>query len=263
VIALPTAPWAHYLGDLCAWVAAAAAALIQHRCWPDQARGLARTTEPGYFLMLAVCGLIGAWLAGTLNSMPVSLAPSHSVAGALAGGILGVELWKLRHGVRRSTGGAFVLPLCVGIAVGRMGCLFSGLADFTFGTPAHLPWAVDFGDGVGRHPVQAYEALAMALFAAAYVHGRRVKADWAAEHGFHAFVIYYAAQRFVWEFIKPYPAVAGPFNLFHLLAVGMIAYGIVWWRRGAGPGAIPGVARAEGGSLCVPQPDDQPLRDLP
>ena len=232
MIAIPTAPWAHYVGDLCAWGAAAAAAAWQHRRWPGEALGLARVTAPGYYLMLAVCALAGAWLAGTLNSMPFSLAPSHSVAGALAGGIFGVELWKLRHGVRRSPGGAFVLPLAVGIAVGRLGCLFSGLPDLTYGIACELPWAVDLGDGVGRHPVQAYEALAMAAFAVAYVRARQRQANWAVGHGFHAFVVYYACQRFAWEFLKPYPLVVGPFNLFHLLAVGMIVYGLVWWRRG-------------------------------
>ena len=50
-----------------------------------------------------------------------------------------VELWKWRRGVHRSTGGAFVLPLAVGIAVGRLGCFFSGLADYTYGAPARVP----------------------------------------------------------------------------------------------------------------------------
>ncbi len=33
----------------------------------------------------------------------------------------------------------------------------------------------------------------------------------------------YAAQRFVWEFLKPYPRVLGPLDLFQLLALVMIA----------------------------------------
>ena len=34
----------------------------------------------------------------------------------------------------------------------------------TYGTPTALPWGVDFGDGVPRHPVQLYEAATMAAF---------------------------------------------------------------------------------------------------
>lgn len=235
MIAVPTAWWAHYVGDACAWTAAFLAARWQHRRWPGDAGLLARTTAPGYYMALALGALAGAWLLGSANSLrSLAIVPSHSVAGALAGGILGVELWKLRHGVRRSTGGAFVLPFCVGLVLGRLGCFFAGLADFTHGVPTGLPWAVDLGDGVGRHPVQLYEALAMALFALAYIRARRAGRSWACSHAFHAMIIFYAAQRFVWEFVKPYPALAGPLNVFHLLMLGLAAYGVIWWRRGSG-----------------------------
>lgn len=197
MIVVPTSPWAHYLGDLCAWAAASAASLWQHRRWPQATRRLAGQTAPGYFVTLAVSALLGAWLLGSLNSMRSQiLAPSHSVAGALAGGILGVELWKWRHGVHGSTGGSFVLPLCVGLVVGRFGCLFAGRADFTYGTPTTLPWAVDLGDGVGRHPVPVYEAAAMAGFAVVYTRARLAGRRWARVHGFHVMTIFYAAQRF-------------------------------------------------------------------
>jgi prolipoprotein diacylglyceryltransferase len=90
---------------------------------------------------------------------------------------------------------------------------------------------VDLGDGIARHPVQLYESLAMAAFAAVYLRARVRGAVWAREHAFHAMVIVYAAQRFGWEFLKPYPAVLGPLNVFHLLMLGLIAYGLFWWRR--------------------------------
>lgn len=234
MIEVPTAWWAHYIGDLAAWSCAALAARWQYRRWPQEAQALAETTTPSYFIWLALGALAGAWLLGSANSLRSLLAaPSHSVAGALAGGIAAVELWKWRRGVRRSTGGAFVLPLAVGIAVGRLGCFFSGLPDFTYGAASSVPWAVDIGDGVARHPVQLYEALAMALFALVYLRARIAGVHWARAHAFHAFAIVYAVQRFVWEFAKPYPPLAGPFNVFHLLMGGMAAYGLVWWRYGS------------------------------
>jgi hypothetical protein len=232
LIALPTAPWAHYLGDLAAWAGAALMAFWQYRRWPAESRQLARRTEPSYFVTLGLCALIGAWLVGTLNmSGAGAFVPSHSIAGALAGGILGVEAWKWRRGVRQSTGGAFVAPLCVGIVLGRLGCLFAGLPDRTYGIPTGLPWAVDLGDGVGRHPVQFYEALAMGAFLAVYLRARSRGRRWAHEHAFHAMITVYAVQRFGWEFLKPYLSVVGPLNLFHLLMLGLIAYGLAWWRR--------------------------------
>ena len=239
MIHLPTAWWAHYIGDLAAWSAVALAGWWQYRRAPEELRALARVTEPSYHIGLALGAVAGAWLLGSANSLRSFVsAPSHSVAGALAGGIVAVELWKWRHGLRRSTGGAIVLPICLGLAIGRLGCLFSGLPDFTYGAPAQVPWAVEIGDGVARHPVQLYESLAMAAFALVFVRARHRGRGWARDHAFHALIIYYAATRFLWEFLKPYPAVAGPLNLFHFLMLGLVAYGLIWWRRGdpdAGP----------------------------
>src|SRR3982751_6090351 len=233
LIPVPTHPAAHYAGDAAAWVAAALAARWQHKRWPDEATALSKIVQPSYFVTLAIGALIGAWVLGSANSMRALVAaPSHSIAGALAGGIIAVELWKAAHKITVSTGAAFVLPICVGIIIGRLGCFFTGLPDYTFGIPADVPWSVDLGDGIGRHPVQLYESASMAVFLAIYLHARTNNAHWARHHAFHAMIIYYAAQRFLWEFLKPYPAVLGPLNVFHFLMVGLVAYGLFWWRRG-------------------------------
>jgi phosphatidylglycerol---prolipoprotein diacylglyceryl transferase len=50
-------------------------------------------------------------------------------------------------------------------------------------------------------------------------------------HGFQVFVLAYATQRFIWEWLKPYPAVVGPLNLFHLLSLGLAVYALVWIAR--------------------------------
>ena len=232
MIEVSTSPAAHYLFDALAWFGATAVSIWQYRKWPNEARRLSQITAPSYFVSLGAGALAGAWLFGSTNSMRSSLtAPSHSIAGALAGGIIAVELWKWSHQIRASTGGVFVLPICVGIIIGRLGCLFAGIADYTYGVPTGVPWAVDLGDGVGRHPVELYESLTMALFLAVYVHARLRGATWARQHAFQAMIIFYASQRFLWEFFKPYPAVLGPLNLFHLLMMGLVAYGLIWWRR--------------------------------
>jgi phosphatidylglycerol:prolipoprotein diacylglycerol transferase len=233
MIHVPTAPWLHHVFDVAAWLAAVLGGRWVYRRRRETVEQLARQTAPGYFLSLAIGGALGAWLLGSLNTLRAATPVlSHSIAGALAGAIIAVELWKRRHGVRGSTGGPFVVPLSLGIIVGRWGCLFAGRPDETYGTPTSLPWGVDLGDGVARHPVEIYESLAIVLFLTVYWRALARRRDWAIRHGFHAFILAYAVQRFAWEFLKPYPKLIGPFNLFHLLMIGLAAYAVVWIARG-------------------------------
>jgi len=88
---------------------------------------------------------------------PTVLFGGQSMVGGLLGGLIGVEVAKTLTGITRSTGDAFVMPVLLGLAIGRLGCFLAGLEDGTFGVATDLPWAIDFGDGVGRHPTQLYE----------------------------------------------------------------------------------------------------------
>ncbi len=231
MIVIQTDPAAHRIFDLFAWGSALAAgwAVTAWRL-PDARARFPR--ENGYVIALGIGAIIGAYLAGSLPSlMRGEGSLSHSVAGALAGAIVGVELYKAVRGIKGSTGAIFVAPFAVGIIVGRLGCLFSGLADGTYGTPTNLPWGVNLGDGVSRHPVQIYESLAMLLFLIAYLVSLAGRRDWAMKYGFYAMAIAYGAERFFWEFLKPYPTIVGPFNIFHLISLGLVVYGCVFIAR--------------------------------
>jgi prolipoprotein diacylglyceryltransferase len=187
---------------------------------------VARVADAGYFGSLAVGAIAGAYLSGSFTFWSDGVfALAHSIAGALVGGIAGVEVYKLARGIRMSTGIIFVGPFAAGVAVGRWGCLFAGLPDRTYGVASTLPWAVDLGDGIGRHPVQVYESLAMATFFFAFAAGLSARAPWAMRHGFYWLAIAYGVQRFFWEFLKPYPPLIGPFNHFHLMCVALVIYG--------------------------------------
>jgi phosphatidylglycerol---prolipoprotein diacylglyceryl transferase len=101
---------------------------------------------------------------------PAYLIGGKTIVGALAFGLLSVELVKRYIGLRTSTGDLYAIPLALGIAVGRIGCFLTGLSDNTYGTPTNLPWAIDFGDGIPRHPTQLYEiAFLLALTPALYL----------------------------------------------------------------------------------------------
>ena len=107
--------------------------------------------------------LCGAMFFGTSNTWLSGVhALGFSMVGGLAGAIAAIEAFKRITGITGSTGIAFAAPFAATVAVGRIGCFFAGLDDYTYGTPTGLPWGVDFGDGIRRHPVQLYEALSMA-----------------------------------------------------------------------------------------------------
>ena len=130
-----------------------------------------------------------------------------TLVGALLGGWIAVELTKMKIGVRSSTGDLFVLPLCAGIAVGRIGCFLSGLPDGTYGTATSLPWGVDFGDGIARHPTALYESAFMILFALVL---SRTAPRFARGQLFNVFMAGYLAFRLVVDAIKPgVPVVLG------------------------------------------------------
>jgi prolipoprotein diacylglyceryltransferase len=167
-----------------------------------------------------------AWRAGRLLALLFSPG-GKTIVGGLLGGWLGVELVKRVSGIRQRTGDLFALPLCVGIAVGRVGCLIAGLADDTYGKPTSLPWAVDLGDGIGRHPVQIYEILFLVLV------GIVVSRKWRLPEGarFRIFLGSYLAWRIVIDFLKPQPLVAG-MNVIQWAAVGGIFLLVLDWAVG-------------------------------
>ena len=223
----------HSLFEGLAWVAAIAIGWwARGRYFSHVPLPLPGQRYPVYLLLLWFGAAAGAYALGSLN-LELARIPEYgrSILGAIAGGIVVAEGYKAIAGFRGSTGAIFVLPLATAIAIGRLGCFSAGLAEYTYGTPTRLPWGVDFGDGIPRHPVQLYESFAMAGFALFFWLWLRRRPSTAAAYGFYAFVAFYAAQRFCWEFLKPYPAVLGPLNLFHLVAIGLLLYAAFMARR--------------------------------
>ena len=230
--------------DALAWAAAGLSFI-----WLTRFAGVrfprSRSHDLAYIAALVFGAGIGAFAFGSANlwlSQQEGLA--RSIEGALAGGIVAVELYKRSAGIIGRTGARFALPLAVGVAVGRIGCFFAGLDDFTYGTPTALPWAQDFGDGVPRHPVQLYESAAMAGFALAYVLYTMRGNPFVIENGFYLAIGFYGTQRFALEFIKPYGTLVGPFTLFHLLSAAIIAYAALMIATARSPRALDDTAVA-------------------
>lgn len=129
------------------------------------------------------------------------LIQGKTVVGAMLGGLIGVELTKKMIGLTRSTGDAFVYPLIVGTAVGRIGCFLTGLSDRTYGIATTLPCGVDFGDGISRHPTQLYEI----VFLLCLIIFIKVRSRYQRQEGdlFKFYMIAYLSFRLLVDFIKP------------------------------------------------------------
>ena len=218
----------HIAFDVFAWAAAGLSLLWLTRRSGVSFPAAATTRDLPYIAFLIFGAGVGAVLFGTANLwLSHEAGIARSIEGGIAGAIIAIELYKRMQGITERTGARFALPLAVGVAIGRIGCFLSGIEDFTYGTPTALPWGHDFGDGVLRHPVQLYESASMAAFALVYVVRVLRRNRFVIENGFYLAVGFYGAQRFLWEFVKPYGAAVGPFTLFHILSAGLVVYAIV------------------------------------
>jgi phosphatidylglycerol:prolipoprotein diacylglycerol transferase len=132
---------------------------------------------------------------------PAYLVSGKSIVGGLVGGWIAVEWIKRRLGITDSTGDLFAIPLSLGIAIGRVGCFLAGLPDQTFGIATTLPWGVDFGDGVLRHPTQLYEMAFLLTFSLAlwmFLRQPHRNGD-----AFKLFIAGYMGWRLLVDFLKP------------------------------------------------------------
>lgn len=210
--AMSTAEQAARVHGLFEFAAMALGAALYRRA--RRAGGLPAMSARGSFVLMAGL-LLGAalgnkavflverpdlWMAFWHDGAPLRL--GQSLVGGLLGGLIGIELAKWASHQPASTGDLMVLPLAAGIALGRLGCFLAGLHDDTYGLPSSLPWAVELGDGLPRHPTALYEIGFVALLAAGLAWQRR---SLAAVPGlaFKLFLAAYLGWRLLIDGLKP------------------------------------------------------------
>jgi phosphatidylglycerol:prolipoprotein diacylglycerol transferase len=157
----------------------------------------------------------------------------QTIVGGLLGGWLAVEWQKHRLRITQPTGDLLAVPIALGTAVGRIGCFLSGLPDGTYGVATMLPWGVNLGDGVARHPVALYETLFLVMLAAVLIHFQR-----RARVGdvFLAFMAAYFGFRLTIDFLKPAITLVSGLTAIQCAAVGGLAMAWhVWNRRRRSP----------------------------
>ncbi len=165
-------------------------------------------TRLGSIAAAIVGAAFGSWLLGWLADEqglagmfagPVPIVGRKTIVGALLGGLISVETWKRFSGVTRSTGDAFVVPLCVGIVIGRLGCISAGIEDGTHGLPTGAWWGLVLGEDVARHPVRVVEMVFAAVLGLALLRYRGLREG----DRFRAFMFAYLTFRLAVDFLKP------------------------------------------------------------
>lgn len=166
-----------------------------------------------WILIAATFGaLLGSRLVGALeNPTALMAAPKwwvyayqqKTVVGGLLGGLFLVELVKVLLKEKTSSGDLFVYPFILAMIIGRVGCFSMGVYEETYGLSSQLPWAMNLGDGLLRHPVALYEIVFLVLLWAGL---RSFEKKRAIANGarFKVFMLAYLAFRFSIDFIKPH-----------------------------------------------------------
>ncbi|WP_129714414.1 prolipoprotein diacylglyceryl transferase [Pedobacter sp. SYP-B3415] len=156
--------------------------------------------------------LAGSRLVGGLENYPEMAASTQkafyffsnkTIVGGLLGGLFGVEFTKAIAGEHKRSGDLFVFPIILALIIGRTGCFSMGLAEQTYGLRTGLPWGIDLGDGIPRHPVCLYEIFFLVLL---WLSLSWLKAKQPPQSGglFRIFMISYLIFRFMLDFIKPH-----------------------------------------------------------
>lgn len=182
------------------------------------------------FIGAALGAFIGSHVVGVLEN-PTLLSHfsliyfmgNKTIVGGMLGGLIGVELTKKQIGVTASSGDMMVYPLILAMIIGRTGCFLAGLEDGTYGIASKLPWAIDFGDGIRRHPTNLYEIIFWALLwiVLKIIEKRFVFADGAR---FKVFMVSYLIFRFLDEFIKPDYFFSFGLSVIQLVCIAGILY---------------------------------------
>jgi phosphatidylglycerol---prolipoprotein diacylglyceryl transferase len=158
----------------------------------------------------------------------------------LVGGYFGVEAAKWAMHIRVKTGDGFAAPVAAAIAVGRLACFFGGCC---FGTVTDLPWGVNFGDGLRRHPTQLYEfgfhltcaIILTRLQARGLFRGQLIK----------LYILTYLIYRFATEYIRPEEKVLLGLTAYQWAALVFAPVFAFLWLRDRGGQAVAAVSSGE------------------
>lgn len=148
---------------------------------------------------------------------------NKTVVGGFLGGLFGVEAMKKVIGEKQSSGDLFVFPMLLALIIGRVGCFSMGIYEETYGTVTALPWGMNLGDGLLRHPVSIYEIIFLITLWVALIQLEK-RQQLLSGARFKLFMVAYLLFRFGLDFIKPHYYSVIPFSVIQLACMGGLLY---------------------------------------
>lgn len=173
--------------------------------------GISRNNRIWIIIAATFGALLGARIVGSLEKAYELMITTEklqyfwgnkTILGGLLGGMLAVEGMKKVIGEKHSSGDLITFPLILGMIIGRIGCYSAGMYEETYGVPTSLPWGMNLGDGLMRHPVTLYEIL---FLISMWVFLVQFEKRYILTEGsrFKIFLMAYCLFRFLLDFIKP------------------------------------------------------------
>jgi phosphatidylglycerol:prolipoprotein diacylglycerol transferase len=155
----------------------------------------------------------------TAGSLTTFLFSGRTIIGGLLGGIIGSGITKKILGIKTKKGNLFAPAVALGVAVGRIGCFMEGCC---YGKPSEIFCAVDFGDGITRHPTQLYESAFMLMMFFILKYG--LKKDVKPGFLFKFLMIAYFIFRFFMEFIRTELVAFRGLTFFQIISIFVLIY---------------------------------------
>ncbi len=196
-----------------------------------EARQHHRLGERG--ILIAIGSLIGGTIGAKLLEWSIhlrfvfdhlhdwpALLSGRTIVGGFIGGTIGVMVTKRLLKITDKRGNFFAPGIALGVAIGRIGCFLRGCC---YGKPTTLPWGVDFGDHIARHPTQLYESLFMLIMFGMIQHWKK-RPNLRPGQLFNWLMIAYFIYRFFVEFIKVEPVSYGGLTVFQYISVLVLLY---------------------------------------
>lgn len=167
------------------------------------------------------------WLHWHDENRWLQLATGKTILGGLLGGYAGVEMAKSLVAYKNPTGDWFALIAPLTIMLGRVGCVVHGCCLGRICSPAWF--TINDAAGMARWPAALVELIFNAVFFVFALTLRRARIL-TGQH-FHIYLMAYGLFRFVHEYVRATPVIAGGLSGYQVAALAVALLGLAGFLK--------------------------------